>query len=238
MKRLALTSDFPSTAIGEVFDFMRLSGPRPRIAWMPPFTRTGRECFPLAQALFAAQGFADLEFCDIDDDPNQEQLARLERYDVIYLSGGDPIGFRKNLHRSGADAGLRRFRDAGLPMVGASGGAMQLTKNVSLYCLLTSSLDEVLRDRKNYEGLGFVDYELLPHLNRFEPSFVETVRRYSKGVSHDVIGLADGAALLHYGLDAYRVHGRAVLFRHGEIMQIEAGLLMDNHPGSKEQENT
>ena len=74
---IALTSDLPSTANQVVFDFMRNGRPYPRIAWVPPFTSMGRERFPAAQELFAAYGFSDLEYCDIDEELNEEQLAGL-----------------------------------------------------------------------------------------------------------------------------------------------------------------
>ena len=98
---------------------------------------------------------------------------------------------------------------------------MQLTKNVSLFRLLTETLDEVFANRGEYEALGVVGYEILPHLNRFEPSFVETVRRYSERVPHDVIALADGAAVLHATGEEYRSVGQAARFRNGVITVIE-----------------
>ena len=80
---------------------------------------------------------------------------------------------------------------------------MQLTRNVSLFRLLTTSLDNVLADRSEYDALGLVAYEILPHINRLELSFLEKVRYYSEQVDHDVIGLADGTALLHLNTDEY-----------------------------------
>jgi peptidase E len=219
---LALTSDLPSTANQVVFDFIRSGGPHPRIAWMPPFTEMGRERFPAAQELFGAYGFSDLEYCDIDEEPNEEQLAHLDQYDVIYLTGGDPIGFRRNILRAGLPGRLRQCLTAGRLIVAASGGSMQLTKNVSLFRLLTAALDEVFANRSEYEALGVVDYEILPHLNRFEPAFLETVRRYSERVAHDVIGLADGAAVLHRSGDDYWCVGQATRFRSGVMTPIEA----------------
>ncbi len=99
---------------------------------------------------------------------------------------------------------------------------MQLTKNVSLFRLLSAPLDEVSGDRAEHEALGFVDYELLPHLNRFEAPFLETVRRYSERVPHDIIALADGAAVLHSSSGDYRCVGRAARFRNGVMSPIEA----------------
>jgi len=219
---IALTSDLPSTANQVIFDFMRNRRPCPRIAWVPPFTRMGREHFPAAQELFAAYGFSDIEYCDIDDEPNEEQLAGLDQYDVIYLTGGDPIGFRHNILRTGLPTRLRQCLAAGRLIVAASGGSMQLTKNVSLFRLHTASLDEVFANRGEYEALSIVEYEILPHLNRFEPSFLEMVRCYSERVVHDVIALADGAALLYANCDDYMCLGRVTRFRNGVMTEIGA----------------
>ena len=221
MLNLALTSDFPSTANSAVFDYMRSGSPRPRIAWIPPFTKAGRERFPSAQDLFGSYGFSNVEYYDIDEESNEGQLARLDEYDVIYLTGGDPIGFRRNILRAGLCSRLHQCIAAGRMIVGASGGSMQLTKNVSLFRLLNATLEEVCASRAEYEALGLVGYEMLPHLNRLEPPFLETVRCYSERVTHDIIALADGAAVFHESADDYRCVGHAMRFRNGVISSIE-----------------
>jgi peptidase E len=97
---------------------------------------------------------------------------------------------------------------------------MQLTKNVSIFRLLTTSLDKLLADRSDYKALGIVEYEILPHINRLEPSFLEKVRRYSERLAHDVLGLADGAALLYVNSDDYSCVGQVTRFRKGEILTV------------------
>jgi peptidase E len=218
---LALTSDLPSTANQVVFDFMRGGNPNPRIAWVPPFTENGHKLFPASQELFRTHGFSNLEYCDIDDEQKEEQLAHLDQYEIIYLTGGDPIGFRRNIIRVGLAGKLQHYLTTGRMIVAASGGSMQLTKNVSLFRLREGALDEVLENRSEYEALGIVDYEILPHLNRFEPSFLEMVRRYSERVDYDVIGLADGAAVLHRSSDNYWCVGQATRFHSGIMTPIE-----------------
>ena len=99
---------------------------------------------------------------------------------------------------------------------------MQFTKNVSLFRLLTVTLGEVISTHGEYEALGVVGYEILPHLNRLEPSFVEIVRHYSEWVSHDIIALADGAAVIHTTGDEYRLVGQAARFRNGVMTVIES----------------
>jgi len=155
---LALTSDFPSTANQSVVERMRASSSRPRIAWIPPFTVMGRKRFPAAQALFESYGFSALDYCDIDEEPNVAQLARLDQHDVVYMIGGDPLGFRRKIIRARLDAGLRQYLAAGGLIVAASGGSTQFTKNVSLYLVLTVPLDKVDMNRSEYEALGVVNY--------------------------------------------------------------------------------
>jgi peptidase E len=219
---LALTSDLPSTPNEAVFGCMRRAGSRPRIAWIAPLTREGRERLPAARRLFASHGFPDLDYCDIDEEPDEARLARLDEYEIVYLSGGDPIAFRRNLLRAGLSARLRRRLAAGRWIVGASGGAMQLTRNVSLFRLRAQALEEVIASRGEHEGLGAVDYEILPHLNRLDATFLETVRQYSEHVRHEVVALADGSALLHEGDARPRCVGRALRLRGGIVTPVEA----------------
>ena len=99
---------------------------------------------------------------------------------------------------------------------------MQLTKNVSLFRLLRlRTLEDVFASRAEYEALGLVGYEILPHLNRLEPPFLELVRRYSERVTHDIIALADGDAVFHESAEDYRCVGHAMRFRNGVISSIE-----------------
>ena len=193
---LVLTSDFPSTTNHAVVARIQAAGRSPRVAWVAPSSSAGPARFLTAQAVFRAFGVEHLEYCDIDDKPDAAQFALLDRYDVVYLTGGDPILFRQNMRRTGFGERLREFIAAGRLVVGASGGAMQPTMNVSLFRLLSAPIDEVVANRAEFDGLGTVDYELLPHLNRHDASFLEKVRRYSELVSYDVVALEDGAALV------------------------------------------
>jgi hypothetical protein len=60
---------------------------------------------------------------------------------------GNPIAFRKDLTQSGFLTRLRDFVESGGLIVAASGGAMQITPNLSLYRLLTADVDHVLKVR-------------------------------------------------------------------------------------------
>jgi dipeptidase E len=219
---VVLTSDFPSTLIEGVVDRIQAAGPNPRVAWMCPSTAAGRARFPAAQAAFRSFGVSRLEYCDIDEEPDNAQLEQLDRYDIVYLSGGDPILFRQNLRQRHLAPMLAACVAAGRLVIAASGGAMQLTKNVSLVRLLSDDVDAVVGSHAEYDGLGLVDYELLPHLNRLDAAFLDKVCRYSELVSHDVVALDDGAAIIYSGGDDSRVLGRALRIRRGVTSVIEA----------------
>ena len=203
-------------------EHIRRAAVSPRIAWVAPVTSTGRARFPAAQASWQSLGVSALEYCDIDEEADESQLVRLHEYDVIYLTGGEPLGFLQNIRRRGVSARLLDCLAADRLVIAASGGAMQLTTNVSLFRLLSSSVDEVVAERDEYHALGIVEYEMLPHLNRHPPPFIEKVERYSARVAHDIIALEDGAALVHAKDGAYSCLGRAVRFRGGTHTAFEA----------------
>ena len=98
---------------------------------------------------------------------------------------------------------------------------MQFTNNVSLFRLLTKTVVDVVAERDEYEALGIVNYELLPHVNRLDAPFLEKVQHYSERGPNDVVGLEDGAALIQEEDGSYRCVGRAVRFRGGVRTAIE-----------------
>ncbi|RIK44573.1 MAG: hypothetical protein DCC55_02065 [Chloroflexi bacterium] len=222
MMNLILTSDFPLTGNEVVLARMRSSGTKPRIAWVSPAPDAGGERFRRAQEQFGWYGFDRLESCGIEAEADENRWSQLEQYDILYLSGGDPIRFRRTMIRTGLSQQLRKCLAAGRLVVAASGSSLQLTQNVSLFRLQGATIDDVFASRSEYEALGVVAYELLPHLNRCEPAFLEKVRQYSKRAACDIIALADGAAVLHSSRDDYRCVGQTAIFRQGVMTPIHA----------------
>jgi peptidase E len=216
---LILTSDFPSTANERVAARIRATARDPRIAWIPPFTDADRARFRDATERFAALGFRQLEAVDIDDERDEVQIAYLHEFDVIYLSGGDPVRFRYNAIRSGLSGRLRHCIAADHLVVAASGGALLLTPNVSVFRLQNEPLEDVLATRDRFNALGAVSYELLPHLHRWDSGLLAKVRGYSQGVDHDIVGLADGGAVFHEGDDVVESVGAITRYRKGHIIE-------------------
>ena len=213
---LSLTSNLPTTPIKAVYELMRRAGDHPRVAWIPPSEDDGQERFVKARMLFETHGFDRLEYISIGGN-RSERTTRLAEYDIVYLSGGDPIRFRSNLIQASLDAELRNCIGAGKLIVASSGGSMQLTKNISVFRLIEFEVDEVIDQWSQYEALDIVPYEFLPHLNLHSESFLEKVRLYSQAIDHPVIGVEDGGALVHKSSNQYEVIGQASIFRHGDV---------------------
>jgi peptidase E len=219
---LILTSDFPSTPIAEVVDRIKAVATEPRIAWIPPFTDKDGGRFSDAARRFGAAGLDQVEHLDIDEDLDQVQLAYLHEFDVIYLSGGDPVRFRYNAIRAGLAGRLRQCAGLGRLIVGASGGALLMTPNVSLSRLQTESVDEVVTTRGRFAALGTVGFELLPHANRLDAAFIDKVRRYSEQAETDVVAVTDGSAIFPTSPTEFEHVGSITRYRRGEIIATDS----------------
>jgi len=216
---LILTSDFPSHPPAGVVQTIRAVARHPRVAWVAPDSAIRRFRFLAARRAFRGLGISSLAAVDLAPG----RAGRLANdFDVVYLSGGHPHDFRSVLAKSGLLAELVGFARSGGLVVGASGGAMQLTPNISLHRLLRSEVAEVLAGRAGHEGLGLVGFEFLPHLNRHGKAFIERVRAYSSAVPHDIVGVDDGGAISVATNGEVSVVGRAVRFRQGVVSPFEA----------------
>lgn len=218
---LILTSDFPSNPHAAVVERIRAVARNPRVAWIAPASATRRLRFLSARYSFGALGLGNITNIELLP-PSTAHHRLANDFDVVYLSGGSPVPFRASLAKSGLDSRLVDFVTDGGLVVAASGGAMQLTQNLSLYRLVTSDVDDVIAARHAYEGLGVVDVEFLPHLNRHAPSFMAKVQQYSETVPNDIVALEDGGALWWADQGDISCAGRGIRIRHGVVSPLEA----------------
>ena len=217
--RLILTSDFPATRNARVVEALGSAGEDLRIAWICAETDASGATFAAAEEQFASLGFTEVELVDIDEDLDEVQIAYLHEYDVVYVGGTDPLRMRYNAHRSGLSGRLRRCAAAGRLIIGDGAGALLLTPNVSLYRLQHESIDAVLATRAAWNALGAVDYELLPHRDRWDATFMDKLREYSARVDNDIVTLADGGAILHGDRTGPTIDGAVTRFRKGNIIE-------------------
>jgi len=216
-----LTSDFPSNPPTSVVARIRAVAQNPRVAWIAPASVLRRVRYVAAQHAFRSLGLANLEYVDLA--PSSTAQRRLASdFDVVYLSGGDPVLFRANLAESGLGSRIVDFVADGGLVVAASGGAMQLTQNLSVYRLLSSDVDHVVAARHAYDGLALVGVEFLPHLNRHTEAFMVKVRKYSEAVPHDIVALEDGGALWWNAEGGVSCAGHGARVCRGVVSPMEA----------------
>lgn len=206
--RVILSSNFPRPGNGAIAARLRNEGVE-RIHWLAG--SPDEERYQSACAEFAAHDFFDVKAVAI----GTLDIGALSAADGLYFSGGDPLVFSATLARSTVADQLARVTEPWL--LGASGGAMQLTPNLSLFRLQQHSVAEVLRERDRFAALGIVVFEILPHHDRHTASLLDAVRHYSEGVDNDIWCLADGAAVWLDADGSLSVIGDARCLRRGDF---------------------
>lgn len=206
--RLLLTSNFPRPGNDDVAAVVRDAvGHGAGLEWLSPADGAAR--FDEVHKELGAYGIHAVHALD------RTALVSPTTGACLLLSGGDPIGYREELAQPPLRAWLQHRLVSAPVIVAASGGAMQLTPNVSLFRLLQSDVQTVLRERSHYIALGCAPFEVLPHFDRQVPAVIEQVREYSAQAAVDIWCLPDGAAVVwneHSGATAI---GAARLLRCG-----------------------
>ncbi len=206
--KVMLSSNFPRPGNQATAARLRREGVE-RIHWLPG--APDEERYRSACAEFAAHDFFDVQAVAA----STVQVGSFSAADGLYFSGGNPLVFGSALARSTVAAQLSQFTEPWL--LGASGGAMQLTPNLSLFRLQQHDVAEVLRERERFAALGMVAFEVLPHSDLQSASLLDAVRHYSEGVDNDIWYLADGAAVWQDASGSLSTTGEARCLRRGEF---------------------
>lgn len=108
-------------------------------------------------------GFSEVDVVDISKVPEDVWRASFQKADVLVFGGGNVNYLLTWLHKSGVSKVLPDLLKTRV-YVGISAGSMVTARNLSmseagiLYYEQTGTF-------KNMKGLGFVDFEIRPHLN-------------------------------------------------------------------------
>ena len=169
-------------------------------------------------------GLKNHRFFDLDYEYEELRIDELLSCEIIHLSAGDPIYFNQNMKRRNFLDVLRGFVDQGGILVGVSGGGLQMSRTVAIYKAFIGNLEDITDEV--YEGLSaldLVDFEYLPHFNRWDQDFLDTVKAYSEEFSCLIYACRDGDGIL--------VNDKKLEFI-GEVIKIENGIVMsleDSH---------
>ncbi|MDP4162732.1 MAG: Type 1 glutamine amidotransferase-like domain-containing protein [Bacillota bacterium] len=126
---------------------------------------------------FIGMGINRVEFTDIEF----ESPDKLQKYDVIYINGGNPFYLLHHMKRSGADLILKELSKQNVLIVGVSAGTMVLGPHIEVVRYFTPQMNHV--NLEDMRGLGLTDKILFPHYDRedlFPDFFGKTIEQRLK----------------------------------------------------------
>ncbi|MGM1035135.1 MAG: Type 1 glutamine amidotransferase-like domain-containing protein [Bacillota bacterium] len=105
-------------------------------------------------------GFKRVDFNDIEFDKTE----LLEKYNVIYINGGNPFYLLYHMKKSGADLILKDIAKQNTVIVGVSAGAIILGSNIEVVNYFTPQINTV--DMQDLTALGLTNKAIFPHYDR------------------------------------------------------------------------
>jgi dipeptidase E len=105
-------------------------------------------------------GFKKVDFNDIEFDKPE----LLEKYNIIYINGGNPFYLLYHMKKSGADLILKDIAKQNTVIVGVSAGAIILGPNIEVINYFTPQINTV--DMQDLTALGLTNKAIFPHYDR------------------------------------------------------------------------
>ncbi|TKD71387.1 Type 1 glutamine amidotransferase-like domain-containing protein [Pseudalkalibacillus hwajinpoensis] len=174
-------------------DNILLTGMEPKdikIGYIPSTEDKEKTYFNTKAQYYRDYGIQKSMFFDLYSKFNPSKIEELLKCDIIHLSAGNPIEFRNAIRNRNMEKVLRDFFHQGGSIVGVSGGAVQLGKTTKLFQMFIEDSDEEL------EALQLVDFEFLPHYNRWNDEYKKDVRDYAKTTGKTVYAANDGDGIV------------------------------------------
>lgn len=162
-----------------------------KIGYIPSTEDKEKKYFHIKKQYYHMYGVENILFFDLYSEFDPTKIDELVSCDIIHLSAGDPIAFRKALKERSIDQVLKDNFTNGGTIVGVSGGAVQLGKSTKLFHLFIGSNEE-----SDIDALGLVDFEYLPHYNRWNEDFKEKVKDYVQSTGTIVYAGNDGDGIM------------------------------------------
>jgi dipeptidase E len=95
----------------------------------------------------------------------------LDSIDLIYVCGGNTFHLLEELQKSGLDKDLIEMIKNGIFYIGASAGSIIVTPNIKI----AEPWDPNDRKIKDLNGLGLVDFTVLPHYTKEEEAIAKNL---------------------------------------------------------------
>ncbi len=179
-----------------------LSGKRnPRVGYIPSCADPRRKYFSEKVAYYEKIGLSTVDYFDPEEWHSESEVTSFFSCDVIHLSGGEVVPFAHRLRNSGCDALLRDFAARGGVLLGVSAGAMVLGK--------TFASASLFGEKGSFEGLGFFDFEIVPHAAEKFPR-PDLLVQFAKAKKKRVFAMNDGDVVVISGA-RLRTYGKILV---------------------------
>ncbi len=151
----------------------------------------------LADDMFRANklGFKLFDIVDFTAVPKDVWLPRIKRADILMFGGGNTWHLLHTIKKSGLAAMMPKLLTTRI-YVGISAGSMVTAKRISMsqsnVCYLNT-----FGNVKDERGLGFVDFQLRPHLNskHHKKIRIPIIERMAKKLADPVYAIDDETAI-------------------------------------------
>lgn len=139
----------------------------------------------------------NIDVCDINGIPYDKILSRFLWADVLYFEGGNTQWLRESIRKTDLEDKLE-FLLKERVWIGASAGSCVLCPTISNSCqdLYDEDIDGFIKN-----GLGFVDFQFMPHLNNsicpniVQAKIIESSKHLNKYDGRKIYALDDNSAL-------------------------------------------
>lgn len=120
--------------------------------------------------------------------------------DAMFVVGGNTFYLLHHTRKSGFDQLVKEWVEAGKLYIGSSAGSMLIGPTIEF----KGDEDDEYKNlcEGNYDGLGIVDFAILPHYNNSEHKAVaDRILKASSDLPHALIPLRDSQAVIVKGKD-------------------------------------
>lgn len=114
-------------------------------------------------------------------------VSKLEKNDIIYVTGGNTFYLLQELRRTGADKILIREIEKGKLYIGESAGAIIAAPDIGYSAKMDRA--EKAPDLREYSGLNLIDFYVVPHYKNWEmgKAAEEIIHTYSNSLDLKII---------------------------------------------------
>jgi dipeptidase E len=185
----------------------------PKMTFISPGVDEGEEYYDEFIDRFSQVGYCDFHLVHVDKNLTKRDIGKIEKSDLLYLSGGNTYYFLKYLRQGDLTPLLYKHMKSDRPLAGHSAGSILMTPNIHTAGYPYPDHDENEVGLRNFRALGWVNFEILPHYDDNRQN-AKIVRETSREVEHPIFALADGTGI--------SVSGPAISF-FGEIWAFQRG---------------